>query len=496
MSNNIDPQYLGQLLLKQGFKTWFLYLFRIIESRPFIIEDLHKDLFDVCQNIINLKSIRQIINLPPRSAKTTLMSYLVVYAITTKPNSNIIYTSFSQSLLNEISSKVANILEDPVYKALYPNQITVTEENTNPVDEFWSDYKLKETKGKSNYYSNRKISTYAGGTCLFASVGSQITGYGAGIRNNDKSFNGMLVMDDPNKPDDTNSEIMRNKVLRYYEETLLSRLNNSNVPIVLVQQRLHLADLSGLLIKKYKFNVLKKPLVVDGICQLPSQYTQERLEEIQTNAYMFNSQYQQEPIYRGGMVIKSEWFGYYPTSCRYNYKRILITADTAMKVKEHSDYSAFIVGGVTEDNHLHILDIVHGKWEAPDLKRIAVDLFNKWKFDEETGLACSGLYVEDKASGVGLIQELKRCGIPIFGLQVHNDKLTRVENVLSYIESGMVLLPNDKAYANNKLLIDECEAFSRDDSHLHDDIVDALVYNIQESLAKPKVSLLDFFINE
>lgn len=494
MSNNIDPQYLGQLLLKQGFKTWFLYLFRIIEGRPFIIEDLHKDLFDVCQNIIDLKSIRQIINLPPRSAKTTLMSYIVVYAITVSPRSNIIYTSFSQSLLNEISSKVANILEDPVYKALYPSQITIAEENTNPVDDFWSDYKLKETKGKSNCYSNRKIQTYAGGTCLFASVGSQITGYGAGIRNNSNSFNGMLVMDDPNKPDDTNSEIMRNKVLRYYEETLLSRLNNSNVPIVLVQQRLHIADLSGLLIEKYKFNVLKKALVVDGVCQLPSQYTEERLKELQTNAYMFSSQYQQEPVYRGGAVIKREWFKYYPTNIKYNYNRILITADTAMKVKEHNDYSAFIVGGVTNDNHLHILDIVHGKWEAPDLKRTAVELFNKWKYDEITGLTCSGLYIEDKASGTGLIQELRRCGIPIIGIQAEKDKLTRAENVLSYIESGMVLLPNAENYGNNKILLDECEAFTRDDSHLHDDIVDALVYNIQEAIAKTKVSLLDFFL--
>lgn len=494
--DKLEPEYIGQVLIQRPFKDWFLYMFRCIEGRPFIIEELHKDLFDCCQNIINLNVIRQIINLPPRSAKTTLMSYIVAYAITINPKSNIIYTSFSQSLLNEISIKIANILESPIYKAMYPNQINVEDDYVDAVDEFWNTYRINETNGKTNKYSSRKITTYAGGTCLFASIGSQITGYGAGIRNNSDKFYGILILDDPNKPDDTNSEIMRNKVLRYYEETLLSRLNNSNVPIVLIQQRLHIADLSGLLLEKYKFNLLAKPLIIDGVCQLPSQYTKERLEELQTNAYMFNSQYQQQPIFRGGFVIKREWFNYYPTNLQYKYKRIFITADTAMKVKEHNDFSCFIVNGITDDNHLHLLEIVHGKWEAPDLKRVAVDLFNKWKLQPETGLACSGLYVEDKASGIGLIQELKRHGIPVIGLVADKDKLTRAENALPYIESGMVLLPNAENYGNNKVLLDECEAFTRDDTHIHDDIVDTLCYAIQEGLAKTKVSILDYFLNE
>ena len=211
---------------------------------------------------------------------------------------------------------------------------------------------------------------------------------------------------------------------------------------------------------------------------------------------MFSSQYQQQPIFRGGFVIKRDWFKYYPTGIKYRYKKIFITADTAMKVKEHNDYSVFIVSGITEDNHLHVLDMVRGKWESPDLKRVAVDLFNKWKLQPETGLACSGLYVEDKASGIGLIQELKRCGVPVIGLVADKDKLTRIENVLSYIESGMVLLPNGENYGFNPDLLAECEAFSRDDSHMHDDICDSLAYAIQEGLAKTKVSILDFFINE
>ena len=490
----IDVEYLGQRLLERGFEVWFRYMFRVIEGTPFTVDPIHPDLFQACQDIYNLVIKRLCLNLPPRSAKTTLMAYLVAFAITNNPKCNIIYTSYSQALLGEISTRVMNILEHPAYKAMYPHKVVLQAEATSPVDDFWEEYRLEETKGKTNIYNTKRIQTYAGGICLFASIGSQITGYGCGIRNG-KGFTGALIIDDANKPADMRSQLMREKVLRYYEETLLSRLNNSDVPIVNVQQRLHVEDLSGLLIKKYNFELLKKPLLDEnGVCQIPTQYNEARIKEIQTNNYMFETQYQQNAIILGGQVIKRDYFRYYPVK-EYHYKRILIAADTAMKVKEYNDYSVFIAGGITHDNKLHVLDMVRGKWEAPDLEKVAVEFWNKFKRDPQTGVTCNGLYVEDKASGIGLIQSLKaKYGIPVIGVKADTDKLTKVENVLPYIESGNVLLPESETYGFVPDLLNECEAFSRDDSHLHDDIVDALVYLIQEALAKNEVSLLDFFM--
>ena len=66
--------------------------------------------------------------------------------------------------------------------------------------------------------------------------------------------------------------------------------------------------------------------------------------------------------------------------------------------------------------------------------------------------------------------------------------------MLSYIESGQVYLPFDENHGFNKDLLNECEAFTRDDSHAHDDIVDTLVYAIQQGLVKNEVSLLDYFM--
>ena len=487
-------QYMGHRLLERGFADWFKAMFKLIEDRPFIVEPIHPQLFDTFEKIYNQKQIRVNINLPPRSAKTTLSKYFLVYGLTQNPKCNFIYTSYSQSLMDTISNELRDILEHPLYKAMYPRQIQYEEQEVDAIDEFWREYRLGDTNGRKNTYSSKKIITYAGGTCLFASIGAQITGMGCGQRSS-KQFSGALILDDANKPADIRSEIMREKVLRYYEETLLSRLNNPKVPIVNIQQRLHVEDLSGLLIEKYHFDTIKRPLLDEnGTCLIPTQYTAERIKELQTNNYMFSAQYQQEPIILGGAVIKREWFGYYNPSHDIRYSRFIITADTAMKVKEYNDYSVFIVAGITTDNKLHILDMRRGKWEAPDLKRVAVELFEQYKFEAKTATSCSGLYVEDKASGVGLIQELQRAGVPIVGIPVDKDKLTRVESVLNYIASGQVLLPYDENHGFNPELLNECEAFTRDDSHAHDDIVDALVYAIQQGLVKNEVSLLDYFM--
>ncbi len=489
----VKPSAIGTILIESGFKVWFLYMFKLIEGRPFILEPIHNELFEYYNAIYKGEKTRCNINIPPRAGKTTMQQYFTVFCLTVNAKSNIIYTSYSQTLLTDISNKVASILEHPAYKAMYPQQIIIEDCGTNPVDDFWRDY-LQEND-KRNTYSSRKITTYAGGTVLFASIGSQITGYGCGVRGS-KKFSGFLAIDDAQKPADSRSQILRDKVIRYYEETLLSRLNNPDTPIVNIQQRLHIEDLSGVLEAKYNFDTLRKPLLDDfGICQIPSQYTSERIKELQQNNYVFSAQFQQQPIILGGQVIKRDYFRYYPTAKEYRYKRILIAADTAMKTKEYNDYSVFIAGGITNENKLHILDLVRGKWEAPELEKQAVIFWNKFKRDQKTGVMCNGMYIEDKASGTGLIQGLKsKYGIPVFGVKADTDKLTKVENILPYIEAGNVLLPESETYAFNPELLNECEAFSRDMSHIHDDQVDSLAYLVQEALAKTEVSILDYFM--
>ena len=489
----MNPAHFGKWLLSQGFKKWFMYMFKVIEQTAFVEEPIHKDLFEALQNILNGDIKRININIPPRSAKTTLAIYFIVYTWTINPKANFIYTSFSQDLLTDISRKLALILEHKVYNAMYPQgRIQQEELYEDPINDFWKEY-LFQTTGK-NVYSSKKIITYSGGVCLFSAMGAQITGFGAGLRK--PGYTGALIIDDANKPNEMRYPKYRKAIIDHYEGTLLNRLNHADVPILNIQQRLNIEDLSGILQAKYNFYTIKKPLLDEnGVCQIPSQYNEERIKELQQNNYEFQAQYMQSPIIQGGQVIKREYFKYYPVNQKFNYKRIIIAADTAMKVKEYNDYSVFIAGGITAENKLHILDMVRGKWEAPELEKTAINTWNNFKRNPETGLCCSGLYVEDKASGTGLIQGLKsKYGIPVIGLKADTDKLTRVENILPYLESGQVLLPENENYSFVPDLLNECESFTRDMSHIHDDIVDALAHLISEALAKNVVSYLDFFM--
>jgi len=196
----------------------------------------------------------------------------------------------------------------------------------------------------------------------------------------------------------------------------------------------------------------------------------------------WQSLYQQSPIVVGGEIIKGAQFGRY--SAVPPLKTRTIYADTAQKTGERNDYSVFKCWGLGQDGRLYLLDLQRGKWEAPELRRRAVDFWRKHA--AAPGLPpVRRMKIEDKASGTGLIQDLKNADrIPIEGIPRAKDKLTRVMDVVGYIESGYVLLPDAPWVAD---FISECEAFTADDSHAHDDQIDPMCDAISDMLAaKPK----------
>ena len=468
----IDKEYLGYVLLRQDFKTWFLYMFRILEGKPFIVEPIHDEVFELFQNIFEGEKNRVNLNVPPRAGKTTLCKYGVLYTLTRNPRSKIIYTSFNQGLLADISKEVAAMMEHPIYKAMYPQRIHLDAIEASPVDNFWRTY-LEATTNK-NTYTNRKITTAQGGEVLFAAIGSQITGFGAGLRGS-KEFSGMLIIDDANKPADIHSQNMRDKVLRYYEETLLSRLNDSDIPILNVQQRLHIEDLSGHLIRKYSFYTLRKPLLnVDGTCNIPSQYTDARIEELKFNDSMFQAQYQQEPIAEKGLIIKRAWWQRYDTDTESCRGQIIITADTAFKETKTADYSVLQTWELRKDKML-MRDMVVGKWEFPELIQAAKRMWIKWN-DQNKINRVQYLFIEDKASGTPLQQTLANEEINAVAWRPQDfdypdNKVARTKTLSWDVYRGMLYLPNNNEMSD--YLINEASLFSEDLSHSHDDSVDA-----------------------
>ena len=132
---------------------------------------------------------------------------------------------------------------------------------------------------------------------------------------------------------DASSPAKREEVRTYYEQTLLSRLNDkANGRIVAIQQQLHEDDPAGYLINSGQFEHLNLPTIAIqeeavpiGFGEVHHRSTdavlcQEResrqvLEELRVSmgGTAFSAQYQQDPTPLGGSRIRWEWFGSYDT---------------------------------------------------------------------------------------------------------------------------------------------------------------------------------------
>lgn len=173
-----------------------------------------------------------------------------------------------------------------------------------------------------------------------------------------------------------------------------------------------------------------------------------------------------------------------------------------MKKAEANDFTVLSLWGLTFDNNLHLIDMVRGKWDAFELEQLFISTWEKWQKLEE--LPPYGMYVEDKSSGTGILQNLKiKSTIPFIplqrarrktddGLEVKADKYNRALMACPHIASGRVLLPNDEHDPISSLLLSETSAFRADLKHKHDDMVDCLCDAV--SVAFGQVSLSSFLI--
>ena len=89
-----------------------------------------------------------------------------------------------------------------------------------------------------------------------------------------------------------------------------------------------------------------------------------------------------------------------------------------------------------------------------------------------------GVKVEDKSSGTGLIQELRREGMPITGIQRSTDKVERGFDTAPFIESENVILPEESPWLSD--FLGEMGAFP---NGAHDDQVDPMMDAVKDILA-------------
>ena len=198
----------------------------------------------------------------------------------------------------------------------------------------------------------------------------------------------------------------------------------------------------------------------------------------------WNAQWLQTPTAEEGSIIKRDWWNTWEHEELPGVSYIIQSYDTAYSKKTNADYSAISTWGVfrpTQDapDSLILLDCQKGRWDFPELKRIAYEEYKYW--DPDMTL------IEAKASGTPLTHELRRLGIPVVNYSPTrgHDKTTRMHSVAPIFESGLVWAPVKK-FAEE--MIEECAAFP---FGAHDDLCDTMTQALMRFREGGLVSLND-----
>lgn len=367
---------------------------------------------------------RLIINVPPRSLKSHCASVAFpAWLLGHCPSTKIIAASYGQDLADKHALDCRGIMTSTWYKRIFPTRLT------------------------SNRPAINDFRTTQNGFRLSASVGGPLTGRGADF----------ILIDDPLKPDEAVSETQRTNVNDWYDNTLLTRLNDKAAGcIILIMQRLHEDDLVGHLVNRGGWKLLRFPAIaeedeVHKVSNLLGSRVitrragealhgqRESLETLQVirstlGEYNFAGQYQQAPSPVGGGMIKREWLKFYnKTDVPLKWSFVYQSWDTANKSSELGDYSACTTWGVN-DKHLYLLSVLRERLDYPGLKRAVRDQASRFK--------PGTILIEDKASGTQLIQELTYERVhAIKSYQPTMDKIMRLHSVSASFENGFVHLP-------------------------------------------------------
>lgn len=463
-----------RISLLASFERYLKFMFYVVNEQHILFEPFHREICKELESYAKGKNTKRnlALNVPVGSGKSLLVEFFISYCFARNINNAFVYTSYNSDLITKLSKETREICTHPVWVKLFQAEL------------------MKDDRSKVNW----KFQGSANRTGLTAKpMGGGITGLDAGNPNVD-GFSGALIIDDPvDATDGMRYENTRKECVDIYDNKLTTRRRTPTTPTILLMQRVHKEDLTGWIEKNEpdEWRIVKIPALKNGESFWESRYPVAELEKIKNiNPYKFNSQYQQKPINAGGEVIKPEWFRYYD-ELPDRLDRTFITADTAMKIKEHNDWTVFCCWGV-KGHDLYLVDFMRGKWEAHDLL-VRAKAFYK-KNQKVTEVFCHGVYIEDKASGTGLIQQIQsEGGVPVVPVQrtAGHDKLTRVESAIPFIYAGQVKLPIAHEYGNNPEILSECESFQRDDSHTHDDIVDNISDGVEIGLSGGGVSILD-----
>lgn len=366
------------------------------------------------------KCRRLIINLPPRSLKTHIVSVaFTAWLLGHDPTMRIICVTYSNDVSKNQAQLFAKIVRSDWFKAAFPEC-----QATRPS-------KLMDW------------STTQGGGRLATSIEGSILSRGADV----------IILDDPNKGQEIYSKVMRDRVKAAYDGTISTRLNKpKESAIICVMQRLHPDDLAGHLLTQEPWATVVMPAIATeeetwdlGNGEVKVRQPGELLQEFHVGheeldlkrsvlgLMMFEAQYQQHPIPAEGGVVKRAWLRHYDEPPK-DIEFTLISWDTASTLGEDADWSVGTVWGVAA-GEFYLLDVVRGRFETPDLRHRIEGLHRDQKADQTI--------IEEDGVGRAIVQDLRRtsrCCRPLL-IKPHYEKLARMEARAVMFETGKVLIP-------------------------------------------------------
>jgi predicted phage terminase large subunit-like protein len=323
-----------------------------------------------------------------------------------------------------------------------------------------------------------------------------------------------VTIDDPHSVDSAESDTLRKSVCDTFDRAATTRLVDPEKSVIsIIMQRLHMNDLSGHVLKEVKnqqgelidrgfihlvlpmeFESKRKcttiigfedPRKEDGELLFPERFPKWVVDRDKAamGEYAAAGQLQQNPAPSGGGLFKDEYWRFYSRSEEIQFKYKFMVADTAMKIGDGNDYSVVQHWGVSgdgSDEMCYLIDQLRGKWTIPELHKSVLQYYN-----EQYSHEMIGLFVEDKSSGIGLIQFLSEQGINVQALDSKWTRISKEDRALSKIHliggqdektgeirRGKFCLPEDAEWINE--FLNEHRSFPRAS---HDDQVDCTIYS-------------------
>ncbi|MES1991730.1 MAG: hypothetical protein V4441_12380 [Pseudomonadota bacterium] len=384
---NKHDKDVADAIIRQNFMAFVIKFFSIMNPGAVFQENWHHRAIahELIQCELGFEFSRLIVNLPPQHGKSELISVLyVAWLLGRDPTLNILCVSYGEPIAERFAYLTLMAMQSNEYQRIFPGTTLVKT-------------------------ALSELVTSKGGRRMARSVHGPITGHPADV----------IVLDDPHKIDSSLTNAELEKTSKWADETLAARLTKPiEGKIICVKQRISLNDLTGHYLSKPNepWRQLKLPLVAtedEVIATGPNETYHRKKGEILHPAWrgpkdvliakqsprIFASQYQQDPMPEGGVILKPEQIGSYTEFRRHhNYEHIFLGIDGASSLAEHASYSAIVAVGIRE-NRFYALDAWRGHVELPELRKMAL------KFYEDFGP--SHILIEDAASGIGLHQMLR-----------------------------------------------------------------------------------------